>query len=267
MRLIRRSFASTRLPPIISSKQSLQQLLDRTDVFLFDCDGVMWKGNGLIEGADKAVLWLRSLNKEVYFVTNNSTKSRQGYEKKFADLGMGWVKSDRVYTTSYAAAMFLKESPLFDASSRSAYVLSSGVGLGEELDLAGVRHAGGVADRHRTVDFATTTHLQHDPAVGAVVVGKDTGLNYYKIQQAQLCVNTNPGCLFVATNTDATANLTDHPQQWAGSGATVGAIQGCTRAPDVVCGKPSALMLDLILRTSGLGRGYERSRMCMVGDR
>lgn len=42
-----------------------------------------------------------------------------------------------------------------------------------------------------------------------MVVGFDRNINYYKIQYAQLCINENPGCEFIATNTDAVTHLTD----------------------------------------------------------
>ena len=61
--------------------------------------------------------------------------------------------------------------------------------------------------------------------VGAVVVGFDKNINYYKIQYACLCIRENPGCLFIATNLDAVTHLTD-AQEWAGNGAMVGAIKG-----------------------------------------
>lgn len=51
--------------------------------------------------------------------------------------------------------------------------------------------------------------------VGAVVVGFDRYINYYKIQYATLCIRENPGCLFIATNRDAVTHLTD-AQEWAG---------------------------------------------------
>ena len=61
--------------------------------------------------------------------------------------------------------------------------------------------------------------------MGAVVVGFDKNINYYKIQYACLCIRENPGCLFIATNLDAVTHLTD-AQEWAGNGAMVGAIKG-----------------------------------------
>lgn len=63
----------------------------------------------------------------------------------------------------------------------------------------------------------------------AVIVGFDRHINYYKIQYAQLCINENPGCQFIATNLDAVTHLTD-AQEWAGNGSMVGAI----KARDVV---------------------------------
>jgi 4-nitrophenyl phosphatase/phosphoglycolate phosphatase len=47
-----------------------------TDVFIFDCDGVIWKGDSLIAGVPSVLDRLRALGKMIFFVTNNSTKSR-----------------------------------------------------------------------------------------------------------------------------------------------------------------------------------------------
>ena len=47
------------------------------------------------------------------------------------------------------------------------------------------------------------------------MVGFDRNINYFKIQQATLCIRENPGCLFIATNRDAVTHLTD-AQEWAG---------------------------------------------------
>ena len=41
------------------------------------------------------------------------------------------------------------------------------------------------------------------PQIGAVVCGVDPGLSYYKVAYAALCLQHNPGCLFIATNLDA----------------------------------------------------------------
>lgn len=72
----------------VDDGDAIQALLDRYDNFLFDCDGVLWRGSELLPDADKALDLLRSLGKRVFFVTNNSSKSRAQYLDKFKKLGI-----------------------------------------------------------------------------------------------------------------------------------------------------------------------------------
>lgn len=135
-------------------------------------------------------------------------------------------------------------------------------GVGEELDLAGIPHVGGVHHAHRHVELGPGKAVKVDPAIGAVVVGMDLHINYYKIQYAQLCLNGNPNCVFVATNMDRLKHLTD-AQEWASNAAIVGAIRGCTDREPVVVGKPSPLLIEYLTEKHQL----RRERVCMVGDR
>ena len=98
--------------------------------------------------------------------------------------------------------------------------------------------------------------------MGAVIVGFDRNINYHKIQYATLCIRENPGCEFIATNTDAVTHLTD-AQEWAGNGSMVGAIKGSTQREPTVVGKPSSFMLDDVAQRFGL----DKSEICMIGDR
>merc|ERR1712232_546928 len=81
-----------------------------------------------------------------------------------------------------------------------------------------------------------------NPDVGAVIVGFDRNINYYKIQYAQLCIN-ELGAKFIATNLDRVTHLTD-AQEWAGNGSMANAIKGCTGQEPVLVGKPSPLMIE-----------------------
>eukprot|EP00669_Euglena_mutabilis_P008968 TRINITY_DN3931_c0_g1_i1.p1 TRINITY_DN3931_c0_g1~~TRINITY_DN3931_c0_g1_i1.p1 ORF type:complete len:414 (-),score=42.57 TRINITY_DN3931_c0_g1_i1:121-1362(-) len=137
-----------------------------------------------------------------------------------------------------------------------------GVGIEQELDLLGFRYLGGPKDAGKVIELKPGFALQHDHDVGAVIVGFDRHFNYYKIQYAQLCINENPGCLFIATNTDAVTHLTD-AQEWAGNGSMVGCIKGCTGKEPIVVGKPSGFMMDNIAQTFHI----PKQRICMVGDR
>jgi ribonucleotide monophosphatase NagD (HAD superfamily) len=46
------------------------------------------KGDTLIDNAAQTLEKLRNLNKKLFFVTNNSQKSRVGFQSKFAKLGI-----------------------------------------------------------------------------------------------------------------------------------------------------------------------------------
>ena len=78
----------TLVNPIKMKNTHAKELLDKTDVFIFDCDGVIWKGDSLIDGVPQVLDKLRAMGKMIFFVTNNSTKSRKGYLKKFTSLGL-----------------------------------------------------------------------------------------------------------------------------------------------------------------------------------
>ncbi|EKX41131.1 hypothetical protein GUITHDRAFT_158244 [Guillardia theta CCMP2712] len=220
-------------------------MLDSVDVFIFDCDGVIWKGDSLIPGVPEVLEKLRAAGKKIFFVTNNSTKSRKGYKAKFDSLGLN-VNPEEIFSSSFAAAAYLEQTK-FKETGKKVYIIGER-GIQEELDLINVPWTG----------FA----LPHDEDVGAVIVGFDRYINYYKIQYAQLCINENPGCQFIVTNLDAVTHLTD-AQEWAGNGSMAGAIKGCTGKEPTVVGKPSPLMIDYIADKYKI----DRSRICMVGDR
>ncbi|MBA0695148.1 hypothetical protein Goari_005380 [Gossypium aridum] len=213
-------------------------LLDSVDAFLFDCDGVIWKGDKLIDGIPQTLEMLRSKGKKLVFVTNNSTKSRIQYANKFQSLGLS-VNQDEIFSSSFAAAMYLKVNQF--PPHKKVYVIG-GEGIVQELQLAGFTALGG--------------------PVGAVVVGLDPDINYYKLQYATLCIRENPGCLFIATNRDSVGHMTDL-QEWPGAGCMVAAVCGSTEQEPIVVGKPSTFMMDFLLQKFNVST----SRMCMVGDR
>ena len=195
----------------------------------------------------------------MFFVTNNSTKSRKGYKKKFDSLGLK-VPAEEIFSSSFAAAAYLEQTK-FKETGKKVYIIGE-IGICEELDLIGVPWIGGPQDKDKVPNMGPGDIVEHDHDVAAVIVGFDRHINYHKIQTAQLCINENPGCEFIATNLDAVTHLTD-AQEWAGNGSMVGAIKGCTGKEPTVVGKPSPLMIDYLCDKLGL----EKSRICMVGDR
>lgn len=243
----------------VKKLKSPSELLSKTSIFIFDCDGVIWRGDSVIDRVPEVLEHMRALGKQVFFVTNNSTKSRAGYLKKFTKLGLD-AQAEEIFSSSFAAAAYLEQTD-FKATGKKVYVIGE-VGIPEELDLIGVPYIGGPADAEKQPNMAAGGRLEHDHDVGAVIVGFDRHINYYKIQYAQLCINENPGCKFIATNLDAVTHLTD-AQEWAGNGSMVGAIRGCTGKEPILVGKPSPLMIDYIVSKYGISR----DEICMVGDR
>eukprot|EP01032_Pedospumella_encystans_P018686 gene18686-21265_t len=233
-------------------------LSEEVDTFVFDCDGVIWKADELIDGVSRTLNKIRQDGKKIFFVTNNSAKSRAGYLKKFHALGLN-VFEDEILSCSFAAAAYLQAHPL--EPNKKAYVIGQS-GICDELALLNIPFIDGSTHTDCKVDFSKNKGIVQDPDVQAVIVGFDPDINYYKLQYAQLCLNENKDCRFIATNLDTVAHLTSD-QEWAEAGCCVGAIQGCTDKKPILVGKPSALLIDYIVQK------YHTvpARMCMVGDR
>jgi phosphoglycolate phosphatase len=218
--------------------------------------GTLWKGNELIPGVREMLAALRARNKKVLFVTNNSSKSRKAFLAKFDALSLP-ATADEIYGSAYAGAMYLKSLGF----AKKAYVVGA-AGIMDELTAAGITALGGPADGDSKLSWATQGELDFDRDVGAVVVGVDPLINYYKITYASLCLLHNPGCVFVATNTDARGHFSPK-QEWPGAGSAVGAIKAVVETEPTVVGKPAGFLLDLIMEQHGLSK----DDICMVGDR
>ena len=236
------------------------KLLSEIDIFIFYCDGVLWRGDFIIPGVPDVLDKLRADGKKLFFVTNNSTKSRAGYQSKFTSLGLN-VQPEEIFSSSFAAAAYLEQTKFKDTG-KKVYIIGE-KGISEELDLVGVPWLGGEEDAGKQPDMGSGGKVDFDHDVGAVVVGFDRHISYYKLQYAQLCLNELPGCEFIATNLDRVTHLT-HAQEWAGGGTMVAAVSGCTGREPTLVGKPAPLMIDYIAQKYGI---TDRSRICMVGDR
>ncbi|MEM3944829.1 MAG: HAD hydrolase-like protein, partial [Thermofilaceae archaeon] len=93
-----------------------------------------------------------------------------------------------------------------------------------------------------------------------LVVGIDRHLTYQKLADALKCLNH--GALFVATNEDPTLPVEDGVLP--GAGAIVAALERASgRKPDVVIGKPSSTMFEMVLEEKRL----DPSKTLVVGDR
>ena len=69
------------------SKTDLESFLSSFDTVMSDCDGVLYRGSGAIQGSPDMIQKFRDLGKKVIYVTNNSAKVRAEYVEKFKALG------------------------------------------------------------------------------------------------------------------------------------------------------------------------------------
>ena len=207
--------------------------------FLFDCDGVLFRGSEVVPGAPEVLARLRSNQKRLFFVTNNATKSRADNVAKLAALGIS-ASVDEVVCSSFSAACFVR-----DQGFKKAFVVGE-EGLVEELKLAGIEtvqaNESGAAD------------------VDVVVAGLDRHFNYEKLAAAQRCIHK--GAAFVATNRDATYPA-EGGAMLPGAGSIISALETCSGKAPMVTGKPSEWFVEFVKKIVGT----DPSKCLMIGDR
>ncbi|OLY79114.1 4-nitrophenylphosphatase [Smittium mucronatum] len=235
--------------------EDYKTLVDRYDVFLFDCDGVIWLGSKVIPGAKETIEYLKSQGKKLIFVTNNSSVSRAKYAEKFQKFNIK-VEEQDIFSSAYATAVYLKDVISFDMS-KYVYPIG-GSGITDELRAMGVK----VLEPH----FPTIKNVDDvqgivpDPSVGAVVVGLDVEINYSKLAFAHINI-TKSNALFIATNDDST--LPVQGLTFPGAGSLLSVLINSTSESPVVMGKPNQIMFDCISKANNL----DLSRTLMIGDR
>ncbi len=236
------------------TRATLPAFLSTIDTFLLDCDGVLWTGATPVAGAARAVDALRAAGKRVFFVTNNSTKPRAAYVDTLAKYGIT-TPATAILSSAYATAVWLASRGV-----TRVYLIGE-PGLERELrDVAGVT-CEGPEDWGKPFSLGGVEGpAPLDPAVGAVVCGFDGRFCYYKLMRAAAYIRA--GVPFLATNRDLTYPNTGGIVP--GGGCVVAAlVAGAGREPDVVAGKPSLGLAQLVRDATGL----DPARTCMVGDR
>lgn len=96
--------------------------------------GVLWVFNDVINGSVEVVNKLQEIGKNVYFVTNNSTKNRAEFLEKAHKMNYN-IKEDNIISTAYLAAQYLKNLNF----NKKVYLIASS-GVAKELDAVGIAH-------------------------------------------------------------------------------------------------------------------------------
>jgi phospholysine phosphohistidine inorganic pyrophosphate phosphatase len=113
--ILRKSHAHTEGRARETDKRALRDALEDAVVdahggpaLLIDLDGVIYRGDDVIDGAAAAVAWLEDQAVPYLFVTNTTSRPRSALVEKLRGFGIA-VREDRILTPSVAAARWLAE--------------------------------------------------------------------------------------------------------------------------------------------------------------
>jgi phosphoglycolate phosphatase len=74
------------------SKEDLKTWTSSFDTVLTDCDGVLWLFNDHIPGSSEVINRFKEQGKQIFFVTNNSTKTRAEFVEKAVNMNFKVTK-------------------------------------------------------------------------------------------------------------------------------------------------------------------------------
>lgn len=230
----------TETPPPADAPQ-----LDRLQAakgFIFDMDGVLYRGSQLLPGVNDVFNALQLREIPFLLATNNSTATQQEFVDKLKVMGVD-VDVENIQTSATTTRDFIQDDPDIAADAR---ILTVG-----EPALAQILAEG------------TTFQILADdqPATDAnvVVAGLDRGFHYDKMARAVEAIEH--GAAFIATNADD--RLPHENGYQPGAGAIIAGIEKASRKSPVVIGKPQPLMMLKAVEHLGCQPG----EVVMVGDR
>ncbi|HUI23464.1 MAG TPA: HAD-IIA family hydrolase [Nitrososphaerales archaeon] len=213
----------------------MKGLLKDKSLFLFDLDGVFYKGkeSRVKVGGTRAIEALRKGGKKLFILTNNSTDSAATVQSRLIEFDIP-VKKDEVLTSGLLTAQYLEQK-----HGRVTYFLVGEEGLDAEMKRYGHRKTVG-----EKADF--------------VVVGLDRKLTYDKLDHAARLARNGAG--IIATHASRLYMYKSGPAM--ATGPLVKAIEFASQKRAVVIGKPSRLMFSIALQRAGT----KKKDAVMIGD-
>lgn len=221
-----------------ANKMDARGRLRAARAFIFDMDGVLYRGSHPLPGVNDLFNALELRERHYILATNNSMASPQQYVEKLADMGVT-VPVESISTAGTATRDYLLET-----LAPNAKIFLIGMPALEEQIFQGT-------------SFTRATSIEEAP--DAVVAGLDLHFTYDKLKTAAVSIRN--GATFVATNADAT--LPTETGLVPGAGSIIAAITTASGVQPVVIGKPSPRVLELSVERLGL----TPEQGVMIGDR
>jgi len=220
---------------IVGPKKERVRNIEEFSGFIFDMDGVLFRGMELIPGAVETLQQLQEEGRNFVCLTNNSTRSRSDFQKIIDNLGLP-IEAENIIPSTYATAEYLRKR---DPQAK-IYVIGA-PGLMEELNLAEL-------------------HITNNPEeADYLVTGADPNLNSDKFAAGVKALSGK--AKWIAVSAD---RLHPTPEgMHAGGGSIVGALNRFSgKLPDILTCKPSREIMEVALKKLGL---HAREAL-MVGD-
>ena len=249
---------------LVATKAEVSRAVEEIECAIFDCDGVLWRGAKKIEGAKEAISSLEASGKRVFYLTNNSAKSRAQCALKLQNFGIEAEESQCVCSSS-SAARYL-DSIGYPKSQKVLVIGQEGIVL--ELEKSGyqVVTCSDLSSAQPSCSIEDYEQMEVDESIRAVVAGVDDTFSYRKLCIASLYLSTNGDLgprVFVATNLDVGDRVGHDGRLIPGGGPVVAAIEtACGRKPTNV-GKGGQWLLPHLVETMAL----DVTKTCIVGDR
>lgn len=208
--------------------------LSDVDVVVFDLDGTIYYGNKIIDGANEVIEFFRRVGKKIFFITNNSSKTRSQIYEKLIKIGVN-CDFEEVLTSGYLASIFSKNMCMEDV-----YVFGS-KNLIDEFKGQGITVNQTETAKNLLIGY--NPKMTYDDLVNAIQVAI----------HAKYIVACNQEKLFPGEN----------KKLLPGCGAMTASIEWCTgRKCDYIIGKPNTLVLDLLSQQECI----DANRFLVIGD-
>ncbi|XP_011698457.1 PREDICTED: phosphoglycolate phosphatase-like isoform X1 [Wasmannia auropunctata] len=235
------------------ARQNVRSFLNSFDTVLTDCDGVLWMHMTPLPHAADVVNLFRGLGKRVFYVTNNSTKTRDDLVEKCRALKFE-ATADDILCTAHLSACYLQSLDF----RKKVYVIGSEA-IAKELEQADISYCGiGPDPINPNIPYSV---FEKDPEVAAVIVGFDEHFSYPKMVKAATYLN-DVNVHFIGTNTDERFPVSNDVVI-PGTGSLVRCIESCSERKAVIMGKPDEYMAKMLMERADV----DPQRTLMIGDR
>jgi arabinose operon protein AraL len=204
--------------------------------FIFDLDGTVYLGEGLLPGADRVIRCLRAEGRKVVFLSNKPLYTREDYAAKLTRLGIPTDPADVVNST-FVLIRYLGNT----APGAKVFVMGEPP-FQREMEQAGFI----LTDNPEEIEY--------------VVAAFDRTFDYQKLNTAFQAIRR--GAHFLATNPDRTCPI--EGGEIPDCAAVIAALEAVTeKKVEAVVGKPSPLCVQVILEIMGL----KAEECILIGDR